>query len=303
MDALSGILDALHLDSMVYEKLILSAPWGLDVVQDHHSQFWRLESGSCFLQIHGEPPVEMSAGDLIFVPHGAAHWISSAPESKRVPSATYVAARQSGQPMFTGQGPQSILIGGHFVFDDWSTHPFLYGLPKIMHITSLKQEKQQWLQQIAMLLAEEINKGQSGSQLIISRLAEVMFVFIIRAYMEQNAGSTGFLFALKDERISNSLTLMQQSPEKDWTINSLARHVGMSRTLFFETFKKLVGDTPFGYLTNWRMLKAKEHLLSSKENISEVAIKVGYQSEAAFNRIFKLKTGQAPASFRRTNSR
>ena len=107
--------------------------------------------------------------------------------------------------------------------------------------------------------------------------------------------------ALKDSRISNSLKSIHQSPEKDWTLNQLAMTAGMSRSLFCREFKRLVGETPLSYLTDWRILKSKEILLESKENISEVASRVGYQSEAAFNRLFKTKVGVTPANYRRQN--
>ena len=299
MDALSTILEAIHLKGMVYEKAALSAPWGIDVPQDGNSQFWRLEKGTCFLKIPGAPVVEMKEGDLIFVPHGSAHAISDKPGRRLVPSPRYVASRREGKPMFSGNGAETILIGGHFEFGPRSVHPFLSDLPKIMHIRSLRQEENSWLQQSSRLLYDEVSSERPGSKMIVSRLAEMIFIYIIRTYLEQADDATGFLLALKDDRISKGLKLMQESPEKEWTIQSLAKSTGMSRTLFFNEFKQLVGDTPMGYLTNWRIMKAQEILLASKENISEVAEKVGYQSEAAFNRIFKSKTGQTPASYRR----
>ncbi len=92
---------------------------------------------------------------------------------------------------------------------------------------------------------------------------------------------------------------MHESPEKEWKLNQLAAVAGMSRSLYCKEFKRLLGETPLAYLTNWRILKSKEFLLQNKENISEVAEKVGYQSEAAFNRLFKSKVGETPASYRR----
>jgi AraC-like DNA-binding protein len=302
MDSLSTILDAIHLKSMVYEKLTLSAPWGLDLLQDNNSQFWRLEKGRCFLKISGAPAIEMKEGDLIFVPHGSSHWIADNPRSKRIPSAKYVAAKQEGHPLFNDGENKTILVGGHFEFDTRSLHPFLKDLPAIMHISALKQTEHSWLQQSSRLLFEELGINSHGSRIIISRLAEIIFIYIIRTYLEQADNMGGFLLALKDERISNGLRLMQESPEKEWTLDMLATNVGMSRTLFFNDFKRLVGETPISYLTNWRIIKSKEILMVSKENISEIAIQVGYQSEAAFNRIFKLKTGQTPANYRRTTS-
>ena len=142
-----------------------------------------------------------------------------------------------------------------------------------------------------------------GGRIIMSRLAEVMFVYLIRTYLEQADETSGFLLALKDDRISKGLKLMQEFPEKAWTVPALAKETGMSRTLFFNKFKKIAGETPMSYLTNWRIMKAKDILAVSKENIIDVAEQVGYQSEAAFNRMFKEKTGETPANYRRSIQR
>jgi AraC-like DNA-binding protein len=303
MDALSAILDAVHMKSMVYEKASLSAPWGIDVPQDNNSQFWRLQQGACFLKTPGMPAVEMQQGDLVFVPHGSAHWIADKPGRKLVPSPKYVAARNAGKPMFMGKGAETILIGGHFEFDTGSVHPFLNDLPAIMHIKAMLQPEHSWLQQNSRLLFEELSTERPGSKIIISRLAEIMFIYLIRAYVEQADETSGFLLALRDDRISKGLKLMQEFPARAWTVPDLAKNTGMSRTLFFNKFKKIAGEMPMSYLTNWRMVKAKEILAVSKENISAVAEQVGYQSEAAFNRVFKQKTGETPASYRRSRQR
>ena len=303
MDALSAILDAVHMKSMVYEKSSLSAPWGIDVAEDRNSQFWRLQTGKCFLKTPGAPAIEMKEGDVVFVPNGSAHWMADKPGRKLVPAHKYVASRNSGKPMFTGNGPVTVLIGGHFEFDERSVHPFLNDLPKIMHIKAVKQEEQTWLQQSFRIMFEELSMERPGSKLIMSRLAEVMFVYLIRTYLEQADAHSGFLLALKDDRISKGLKLMHEHPEKAWTVAALAKSTGMSRTLFFNKFKNIAGATPMGYLTNWRIMKAKEIMAVSKANISEIAEEVGYQSEAAFNRIFKQTTGETPAQYRRARQK
>jgi AraC-like DNA-binding protein/mannose-6-phosphate isomerase-like protein (cupin superfamily) len=299
MDALSKVLETIKFKGVVYDRRELSAPWGIEVQQDEASQFWRLLKGKCYLKVPGEPPVEMQEGELIFVPHGSAHWIADHPRSNRVSSIEYRKARAGGNPMFTGDGDTTVLIGGHFEFDTKPAHPFLTDLPKLIRITDFKTEVRAWLQHTANLIAEEVSNDRPGSKIILGRLAEVAFVHLIRAYLEKADHAKGFLLALKDERISAALKGMQESPEKEWTLDSLSITAGMSRSLFCAEFKKMIGETPLTYLTNWRIIKAKELLLTTKGNISGVAMDVGYQSEAAFNRIFKKKTSQTPASFRR----
>jgi transcriptional regulator GlxA family with amidase domain len=149
-------------------------------------------------------------------------------------------------------------------------------------------------------MLEELNNERPGSGVVLKCLSEIMFVNIIRAYLEQDMPDSGFLSALNDPRISKALKLMQDSPQNDWTLESLASEVGMSRSVFFNQFKKLVHETPLSYLTNWRIRHAQKLLMMDKSNVSEIAANVGYQSEAAFNRIFKSKTGQTPAVYRKS---
>ncbi|WP_295792774.1 AraC family transcriptional regulator [Mucilaginibacter sp.] len=300
MDALSTVLEATRLRSVVYSKFPLSAPWGLDVIQDQNSQFWRLVSGSCTVGSPDGSIIELQEGDLVFVPNGSAHWIADKATSLRMPSPEFVKARRAGTPVFNSGGEVTTLIAGHFEFDYQPLHPFLKDLPPIIHIRQYVTENQLLLKQVAQLMLDELNNERPGSGVILKSLSEIMFINIIRAYLEQAAPGTGFLSALNDPRISKALKLMQDSPQTDWTLESLASEIGMSRSVFFNQFKKLVHETPLSYLTNWRIRQAQKLLTTNNSNISEIAANVGYQSESAFNRIFKSKTGQTPAMYRRS---
>jgi len=300
MDALSTILEAVGLRSVVYSKFPLATPWGLDIVKDENSQFWRLVSGSCTVGSPDGRVIEMAEGDLVFVPHGSAHWIADSTTSLRMPSPEFVKARREGIPVFNNGDNRTILVAGHFEFDYQSLHPFLKDLPPIIHIRQYVTENQLLLKQITQLMLEELNNERPGSSVMLKCLSEIMFVNIIRAYLEQAMPDSGFLSALNDPRISKALKLIQDSPQNDWTLESLASEVGMSRSVFFNQFKKLVHETPLGYLTNWRIRQAQKLLITDNSNISEIAANVGYQSEAAFNRIFKSKMGQTPAVYRRS---
>ncbi|WP_183578264.1 AraC family transcriptional regulator [Mucilaginibacter sp. X5P1] len=300
MDALSTVLEATRLRSVVYSKFPLAAPWGLDVVKDENSQFWRLVSGSCTVGSPDGSVIELAEGDLVFVPHGSAHWIADKSTSLRMPSPEFVKARRAGIPVFNSGGDVTTLIAGHFEFDYQPLHPFLKDLPPIIHIRQYVTENQLLLKQVTQLMLEELNNEKPGSSVMLKNLSEIMFINIIRAYLEQTAPDSGFLSALNDPRISKALKLMQDSPQNDWTLESLASEIGMSRSVFFNRFKKLVHETPLSYLTNWRIRQAQKLLTTNSSNISEIAASVGYQSESAFNRIFKSKTGQTPAAYRRS---
>jgi AraC-like DNA-binding protein len=301
MDALSTIVEATKLKGVVYNKLVNCAPWGIEVTQDNNSQYWRLIKGNCVVGLPNGELVEMMEGDLLFIPHGSSHWIADKPGSLRVPSAEYAKARQCGVPIFSGDGDETIIIGGHFYFNE-DIHPFFKNLPVIIHITKFETTHQLMLQQTAQLILAELDTERPGNRTMLKALAEMLFIYIIRAYLEQATPQSGFLSALNDTRISKALKLIQELPGNDWNMELLADNAGMSRSVFFNRFKKLVGETPSTYLTNWRIRKAKEILITSNIKINEVASEVGYQSEAAFNRIFKAKTGKTPAIYRRSES-
>jgi AraC-like DNA-binding protein len=302
MDALSGVLESARLKTVVYPKLHFSSSWGIEIEQDSRSQFWRLLKGTCYLRVPGEKVIKMNVGDIVCIPHGSTHRISGKSNTSCVPASHFGRALQSGTPLFQGKDEETILMGGHFEFTPSVQHPFIKSLPKVIHLNNTTKELNLWLEQAALLMNEEISSEKIGSKLVLGRLVDILFVFIIRAYIEEADIKEGFLIALKDNRISNSLKSMHESPEKDWTLYQLATTAGMSRSLYCREFKRLVGETPLSYLTNWRILKSKEILSESKENISEVASKVGYQSEAAFNRLFKTKVGVTPANYRRKNN-
>jgi AraC-like DNA-binding protein len=299
MDALSTLIEATKLQGVVYSKIFNHAPWGIDAVQDNNSQYWRLVSGACFIGLPNGQLIEMQEGELVFIPHGSAHWIADKPGSLRISAADYVKARLAGIPIFGGHGAETTLIGGHFHFEDGLIHPFLKDLPQIIRIPKFETERQLLLQQNIRLIWAELNNDEQGSRAMLKALAEILFIQIIRAYLEQDIPDIGFLAALKDARISKALKLIHDSPGSDWTMESMADSVGMSRSVFFNRFKNLVGETPSNYLTGWRIRKAKELLVTANTKITDIAASVGYQSEAAFNRIFKSKTGKTPALYRR----
>jgi AraC-like DNA-binding protein len=299
MDALSSILEVTKLKGVVCDKLFVSGPWGLEVVQNDTAQFWRLIKGSCIVGLFDGTSVNMEEGDIVVVPHGAAHWVGDQESSPRVLPAALANAYHSGTPLFNGPGKETLLVGGHFSFDRQQTHPFLKALPPMIRITQFGTQFEQLLGHAAGLMLSELNGENPGSNMMRRGLAEILFVTVIRAYLEQSPPENGFLAALNDPQISDALKLMHEFPATEWTLESLAKSVAMSRSVFAGRFKKLVGETPLTYLTNWRINRACDMLKTETISIDEVASKVGYQSLPAFNRIFKTITGETPAAYRR----
>ena len=299
MDVLSSILKVTRLEAIVCSTSMLKGPWGLDVAQTGEARFYRLIKGSCIVSLYNDQPVTMGEGDMVYIPHGDSHWIADSAASRRVTINEYVRSQTAGTPFFSGPEPETILAAGHFSYNEEGTHPFLKDLPPMIHIRGYGTLHHQFLQHTGYVIHTERDHEKPGSQMMLKSLAEMLFVSVIRTYIEQSAPETGFLAALNDSQISKALSIMHNDPAQDWTLQSLAKSVAMSRSVFAGRFKSLVGETPLSYLTNWRINRAKELLIAEKINVSDVAFKVGYQSEAAFNRVFKARTGKTPAMYRR----
>lgn len=299
MDALSKILDMINLKGVLYQKSDYAPPWGIAVPQGQFALFRMVLKGRCFVTMDNDTVIELNEGDLILFPHSAAYSIADKPDTKCISETEFAKSIQNGMHLSNGKEETTTLISGRLEFDTTCLHPFIKNLPEVIHIKKAQIKEPDWLAQITRLIVAETANEKMGSKVLLNRLSEVLIIHTIRAYVEQNTNKDGFLSALQEERISQALQLMHESPEKDWTLDLLSKQVGMSRTLFCNRFKGLVGETPLMYLTNWRILRARQLLLNSKESISEIASQVGYQSEAAFNRIFKSKNNQTPASYRR----
>lgn len=299
MDVLSSILETIKLHGIVYRKLVLMSPWAVDTPSGPYVQFWRLVKGKCVISIEGQAPIHMKEGGLVLLPLSRPYRISDGQDRRVTSMADYIRSRQNGTPLFSEGEEETILLGGHFEFEHKPAHPLISGLPAFIHITSFSSREHVWLKQTADLIFDEINSEKQGSKILVARLAEMLFIHTIRAYIHQGGQAEGFLAALADERISTALKLIHENPEREWTLEILSKAVGMSRTLFFNKFKETVGETPLEYLTNRRMDRAKRLLLSTKDSIGSIALAVGYQSEAAFNRLFKSKVDETPARYRR----
>jgi len=302
MDALSNVLELIKLKSAVYFKSDFSAPWGMEISEGPFAQFHMIVKGKCVLKKHNQNIIELYAGDIVIFPFGGSHWLADAKESQKEDGLKVVESIWNNNPLFKGDNFSTNLICGHFKFDRTVEHSFIESLPTFIHITDMERKEFSWLETISNLLIQESGTNNIGNSITQNRLAEVLFIHAIRAYILQNNDKTGFFAALKDAKLSSVLKLVHNNPEKKWTLKNLSSEAGMSRTLFANKFRDIVGETPLHYITNWRILKAKQFLKESSDPIVEVAAKVGYSSEAAFNRVFKKKVLKTPAAYRRATS-
>lgn len=297
MDILSDILSKVKLTSVVYFKSDFSEPWGMEIPKGPFAQFHIVTKGQCILKT-GNKSIQLFSGDIVVFPFGSSHWLANSENSVRYQGQEVVQSILSGKSLFEGVKLSTTLVCGHFDFDKSLEHPFIKELPSIIHIDNNDLKQFYWLKSISELVIQEAEKEQSGSGIIVNKLGEILFVHTLRAFIEKNKCSRGFIAAIQDGRISKVLKEIHSFPQRDWKLEQLAQIATMSRTSFTNRFKSLIGETPFKYITRWRLLRAKELLTDSNLSVGEIAEQVGYQSEAAFNRVFKKRMTQTPLKFR-----
>lgn len=297
MDVLSSVLKKVKLSSTVYFKSDFSSPWGMDIPKGPFAQFHIVTRGQCVLKTK-DKSLKLFTGDIIVFPLGTSHWLADNESSDLKKGQDVVKSIINGKSLFEGSQVSTTLVCGHFEFDRTMDHPFVNELPEVIHITDSERKEKSWLENITTLIIQEASNENAGSNIIVNKLGEVLFIHTLRAFFERKLNKKGFLAALQDERIGKALRAIHQTPENDWQLSSLAQISGMSRTSFSNQFKALVGDTPLTYITNWRILQAKELLKESTQSVGEIAEKVGYQSEAAFNRVFKKLVALTPLRYR-----
>jgi AraC-like DNA-binding protein len=258
--------------------------------------------GRCWIQLDGEEPIELQAGDVVALPQGDAHLIGSglrhAPVDLRhvVPvEIPCIAPLRYG-----GSGDRSVLVCGWFTCERDVPNPLLTSLPRIFRASVGRRPSGPWLEQSLRYALREAQAGQPGSSAMAARVAESLFVESVRGYLETlPPRQSGWLAGLRDPQVGRCLAMMHERPGHDWSVEALAQAVHVSRSVLAERFTGLVGVPPMQYLKRWRLAVAARMLCNEHANLIRVAEAVGYESEAAFSRAFKTEYGAAPGQWRR----
>ncbi len=310
-DPLSDVLRVVRLDGAFFYAVEASEPWSVEAVAardltprilpgaEHLISYHILTAGRCWGGLIGEPPVALGPGDVIVFPHGDAHLMSSAP-GVRAGEALYGATpARYPETVTLGEGGRvaAVLVCGFLGCDRRPFNPLLSTLPRQLHLPGLSSG---WLMSFAQQVVEESRAQRAGADSVLTRLAELMFVEVIRRYIETLPPERrGWLAGLRDDVVGRALGLLHGAPARPWTIDELARDVALSRSAFAERFTALVGQPPMQYLAQWRMQLAAGHLARGNAKVASIAEEVGYESEAAFSRAFKRLVGVPPAAWRR----
>ena len=317
MDALSDMLRLVKLTGAVYFAADFSAPWCICADEDaasrvlrkkeHMIYFHLLTQGSCSAKLPDGHAVHFQTGDLIVLPHQDFHIMGSALELTPVPvNAFYVppASGQIARATLGGGGELTRIVCGFLSCDRQLAGPLLDNLPRLLRVRVDRAEAAAWLaSSVKLTLAEEASP-RAGSSVMLAKLSELMFVEVLRNYIEAlPPEQTGWLAGLRDRYVGRALTLLHARPAEPWTVDLLAKEVALSRSALAERFTGLLGQPPMQYLTRWRLQLAAQMLHSERRGVGAVANDVGYESEAAFNRAFKREFGAPPAAWRRAGSR
>jgi AraC-like DNA-binding protein len=303
-DVLTSVVDTLRLRGRVFCRSELGAPWGLVMAPSDFAHFHVIERGRCFLRLAGaRRPLALESGDLVVVPHGRGHTLSDPPQASARPIGTIARGASScvGHVLrFGGRGAETRLICGAFHFARPDARALLSPLPAVIHVKAQQGRAAPWLESTLRFLADEAQAPSQGTETIVSRLTDVIFVQALRAWIAAlPEGAGGWLGALRDRHVGAALGLIHRQPERPWRVAGLAAEVGLSRSPFAARFTTLVGEPPLAYLTRWRLHAAADVLRGEGASLEEAAARVGYDSPAAFSRAFRRQFGTSPGAYRR----
>jgi len=302
MDVLTDVLNTLELKGWLSSRRELASPWRYDFAASKDSMFHVLNYGEAYLQVEDEiEPIRVEDGDVLLFPTGHPHSLYDDPTSPLTRLVHLDYNPQHGYQVVNREGeePKPLLLCGAFHFEVPTGFPLLQRLPKLIHIPGIQGHLDPGFTDLVHLIARESALQQPGSEVVLNRLAELLFIQVIRLWIEQQSeASADWVRALHDQPISAALGLIHQSPEHKWKVKELAEEVGLSRSAFSARFTELVGEPPLTYLTRWRMLRATR-LLKNEVGIDTIAELLSYKSEVAFRKAFKREIGIPPAQYRR----
>jgi AraC-like DNA-binding protein len=281
--------------------LDLGAPWSLSFGRHEGVKFHAIVSGRCWVAVEGfAEPVLASAGDCILLPSGRPFRMASDLSLPSVEALSVIPFPLNGAIATVNGGGDCLGLGGHFALTG-DTNFLLGMLPPVVHLS--KESDRAAMRWSLDRMMEELREPRPGSALIAQHMVGMMLVQILRLYLEEQAGSVGWLPALADKQIAAAMACIHGEPARDWTLQLLAERAGMSRSVFAMRFKDVVGMAPIDYLIRWRMRLAADRLTNSRDSISEIASSSGYGSESSFGLAFKRVMGCSPRQYGRKGVR
>lgn len=300
MSTLSAILRELRFEAAGYRRLELRAPWAIAFEQHGLRGIHIMLEGRCEAVFKDMPVLQLEPGDFVVAPRGDPHVLRSVGGAKATvtPASALARAATQGRIRVAGEGEQSLVLCGAFVFHE-ADHPALEALPRTICMRGDEGRLPSWLAAYVELLDAEATGDAPGSDVVMARLSDALVARALRAHASE-AEQPGWLRGLRDPHIAKALGAMHEQLRKPWTLAALAKIAGLSRAAFALRFVDAVGETPMKYLLRCRMRHAMTLLRDERKSLAQIAQRVGYASEAALSNAFKRHTGVAPGVYRKT---
>jgi len=303
-DPIGEALHFLRMSGTLYCRSEFREPWSLGLpAMDDSLMLHVVTSGKCLLEVEGAPSRVLQQGDLALLPHGKGHVLTSAaglPVSKLFETERQQLSERYELLRLGGDGERTSMICGLFKFDDPATRQLTTLLPKVIVVDDWSSPQSEWIQSTLRMIAAEVKAMNPGGETVVTRLADILVIHAIRFWIANDpSAQTGWLRALHDPQIGRAISRIHRDPGKSWTLELLASEASMSRSAFAARFTELVGEPAMRYVTRWRMHAAEARLRNENVTVAEVALSLGYESEAAFNRAFKRHMGVSPGAVKR----
>jgi AraC-like DNA-binding protein len=299
MDPLEEVMTTMRVASSLYVHMQLRAPYGIRFDTRAQARLVVIARGSCWVVADDLPqPVSLAEGDCLIV-KAETKFALQDELGRRLVSCDRILSKITGRTVrHGGDGALTEMISGALSFDAAAAEPLMAVMPSLVHVR-LDEARARLLQTTLRLIGLETAEDGLGANLVVGRLHDVLFVQAVRAWCATEHQAVGWLGGLKDDRLAISIRAMHADLARGWTVETLAREAGLSRSTFAATFKAVTGDTPLDYLTRWRMYRAKVLLSGSELSLMEVAERVGYETDTALSRAFRRSEGIAPGEWRR----
>jgi len=316
MDALSEVLGSVRMTGAIFLDAEFTAPWAFATPAAERAapvlapgterlvSYHLVTEGRASVQIPGETDLPVEAGEIVIIPHGQAHifcnGLPATPFDGEASLRQHVAGQLS-ELRWGGGGVATKFFCGFFGCERHAERLFLAGLPVAIKINIRDDVAGAWLESSIRYLVSESQQGLPGRGILLSKMAEAIFIQTLRRYTEMlPADQTGWLAGARDPIVGASLACLHRRPAEPWTLEMLSNEIGSSRSVLAERFTRLIGEPPLAYLARWRLQLAARRLQTTRDSVLQVALHVGYESEAAFNRAFKREFGLPPARYRKS---
>ncbi|SDJ63801.1 transcriptional regulator, AraC family [Bradyrhizobium sp. Rc2d] len=303
-DILSDVFETIRLRGTLYFRTDYSPPWAITVpAYEQAARFHLVIQGRCHIGLASGRSINLGPGDLALIPRGQQHVLADS--AGRTPAPLERVVQESGydgkSAFVIGKGdPQATtqMVCGHLGFSQGADHPLLRALPEVIVMTQADRARHPLLDESLHLVARRAFADELGAAASISRLSEVFFIEAVRVSMEHHAPLAQIMNAMTDLQIGRALELVHKAPSDPWSVDRVAKAIGMSRSRFATRFTELVGIAPMTYVSEWRLQKALLRLNRKEGGIKEIAAQAGYQSPAAFSRAFSQRFGVPPTEYR-----